>query len=63
MNDLEPNEGYQPFWGPNAKMMAFSFLFSTALAYFVGWVVFGGPNGWLYQIGFNFSCRYLTGSC
>lgn len=63
MNDLEPQAARQPFWGPNAKMMALSIVFSTSLAYAVGWGLFGGPNGWLYQFAFNFSCRYLTGNC
>lgn len=64
MNDLEPQAARQPFWGPNAKMMAFQIVFGSALSYFVGWIILGGPNGWFGNWFANTICYYLpVGTC
>jgi hypothetical protein len=54
MDDLEPTKR-QPFWGPNAKMIAFQFAFAFIVANTLFWLA-GGSKGWLYQL----IDRYLT---
>jgi hypothetical protein len=62
MNDLEPSEGYQPFWGPNAKMMALQFALAFVIANTV-WFLIGGNHGWFAKFLDPLICGYLTGTC
>lgn len=49
----------EPFFGPNLKPLLMQTAAGLAAALTVKYL-FGE---WLYGVGYNFACTYLTGSC
>jgi hypothetical protein len=66
--DLGPNEyrrtgAKEPFFLPGAGMIAATWAGFSVAAIIVAFALSFLPWDWAYDLGYNFSCNYITGSC